>query len=135
MNPTNQLVSVQENTFDSSELRMNPVGSKDIYHGILEELVVLPISYSITHQKSLSIIAQNKNYLNGAEYLWQRVQRKIQGYEQFFRNLKVGGDNLEIITDPYSAIPYIIIQKNVDCNRINSTRSTVFCPSSWEAGF
>ena len=96
----------------------NPVGSKNIYHGILEELVVLPISYSITHQQSLSIIAQNKNYLNGSEYLWQRVQRKIQGYEQFFRNRNPAGDDYEIITDPYSATPYIIIQKNIDGIRI-----------------
>ena len=96
----------------------NPVGSKNIYHGMLEELVLLPISYSISHQQSLSNIAQNKNYLNGAEYLWQRIQRKIQGYEQFFRNRNTVGDDYEIITDPYSATPYIIIQKNIDGIRI-----------------
>lgn len=97
----------------------SPVGSKDIYQSILENLVVLPVSYSISHQEILVRISQNPNYIAGYEHLWLRVQRKIQGFEQFFRNRKnLGEEELEIFTDPFSATPYIIIQQRYNNIRI-----------------
>jgi signal transduction histidine kinase len=97
----------------------NPVGGNKIYQNILEELVVLPISYSITHQELLVRISQNQKYSIGGEHLWLRIQRKIQGYEQFFRKRSsVAPGEFEIFTDPYSATPYIIIQKRYGNLRI-----------------